>query len=355
EEVIAKGKTKSSIRVPGDLQIDLRIVKEEEYGAALIYFTGSKDHNITIRNRAIDRDWKLNEYGLFDVSDVDENDAGERAGERLASEEESDIYEKLDLAYIEPELREDTGEVAAAADGTLPNLIQEGELQGDLQVHTTYSDGNMGVQELASAADERGLEYIAVTDHGPGSNLPQCLDGDGFNQQRDKIKEMNEEFEVTLLHGIEAEITNDGLAFPENWKEELDVVVAAMHTPTDNPTTDIVDTFEEEPIDVLAHPLNRKIHEREPMDVDLQAIVDAATNNAVAIEINAQPARLDLPWRNIKEYRNDAQFVISTDAHRVGELDFAHLGISQARRGWCEAEDILNTRELEGLLRGVGR
>jgi len=349
-EVLSRGETKSSVVVSGDLQMDLRVVDENEYGSALVYFTGSKDHNITLRNWAIDRNWKLNEYGLFDVSGVDAEEDSQRAGERLASETEADVYDTLDLAWIPPELREDTGEVDAAAAGDLPDLVELDGVCGDLQLHTDYSDGSHSVREMAEAAADRGLEYILVTDHGPHAPIPSTLDEETFEKQVADVEAADEDLNITVLQGIEAEITEDGLELPESWYDRCDLIVAGMHSTPSNPTERIVDALAEFPIDIFAHPSNRLINEREPLDLETETVMETAAEENVAIEINAQPQRLDLDWASVKEYRETAQYVVSTDAHTTGELDFMHLGVAQARRGWCEASNVLNAQSLDDLL-----
>ncbi|WP_340101431.1 DNA polymerase/3'-5' exonuclease PolX [Salinibaculum salinum] len=351
-EVLARGETKASVVVSGGLQMDLRIVDESEYGAAFVYFTGSKDHNIALRNRAIDRDWKLNEYGLFDVSDVDDPRGQQRVGERIAGETEREVYETLDMAWIPPEIREDTGEVAGAAADELPSLVESEEMRGDLQAHTTYSDGSQTVREMAEAAEELGYEYVLVTDHGPNAPIPSKLDSDGFDSQREDIEAVNadDDLDITVLHGIEAEITASGLETPSDWLEACDLVVAGMHSRPDDPTDQVVRTLREFPVDVLAHPTNRLINERAPLDIDMEMVAATAAEENVAIEINAQPERLDLEWQAVKANRETVYYVVSTDAHTTGELEYLHLGVSQARRGWCRADRILNTRSLDDLL-----
>jgi DNA polymerase (family 10) len=350
KEVLSAGETKSSVVVSGDLRIDLRIVDGTEYGAALVYFTGSKDHNITLRNRAIDREWKLNEYGLFDVSEVEDGEDQQRAGKQLAGETEEAVYDALDLDWIPPELREDTGEVDAAAAGDLPELVELDDLRGDLQMHTDYSDGSGSVREMAEAAAERELEYVLVTDHGPNAPIPGTLDGASFEEQRAEVEAANDDLEIAVLQGIEAEITEEGVELPDGWLEHCDLIVAGMHGAPSDPTELVVDAFRNAPVDVFAHPSNRLINEREPLDLEMERVMETAAEENVAIEINAQPERLDLDWEAVEEYRETVEFVVSTDAHTTGELDFMHLGVSQARRGWCEAGDVLNTRSLEDLL-----
>ncbi|MEF8799593.1 MAG: helix-hairpin-helix domain-containing protein [Halolamina sp.] len=352
KEVLARGATKASVVVSGGLQMDLRIVEGSEYGAAIVYFTGSKDHNIALRNRAIDRDWKLNEYGLFDVRDVDDDRSGQRVGDRITGETEEGIYDALDLSWIPPELREETGEIEAAARDELPTPVELDELRGDLQLHTEYSDGSHSIREMAAAADERGLEYVLVTDHGPHAPIPSKLDSAAFEAQQMEIEAVNDddELEVTVLQGIEAELTADGIEIAAEWVDACDLVVAGVHGQPSNPTDHVVQALRDSPIDILAHPTNRLINERDPLDLDMDAVVEAAAEENVAIEINAQPERLDLEWQTVKDHRETVQYVVSTDAHTTGELDFLHLGVSQARRGWCEVDDILNTRSLSDLL-----
>jgi DNA polymerase (family 10) len=357
KEVLGRGETKSSVLVAGDLQMDLRIVDDESYGAGLVYFTGSKDHNIRLRNRAIDRDWKLNEYGLFDVSDVDSDESGQRIGEQIAGETEDDIYDRLDVEWIPPVLREDTGEVDAAAASELPELVSDDEIRGDLQMHTEYSDGSASVEEMAEAADDRGYEYIAITDHGPGAPIPSRMDVADFEAQRREIEATNENesIETTVLNGIEAEITDDGLGISREQCQEFDVVVAALHDTPDDPTDRIIEALSDYPVDVFAHPTNRLINERDPLELDFDAIATAVQKSDIAIEINAQPARLDLDWRLVKEYRDQVRFIISTDAHTTGELGQMHLGVSQAQRGWCEAADIRNTAPVTDVVDWLDR
>ncbi|MFB6160521.1 MAG: helix-hairpin-helix domain-containing protein [Haloferacaceae archaeon] len=370
-EVLSRGETKSSVVVAGGLRMDLRIVEETEYGAALVYFTGSKDHNVALRNRAIDRGWKLNEYGLFDVSgeggdagderaqsgdEAEGSDADRHTGERLAGETEAGVYEALDLAWVPPELREDTGEVEAAAAGELPDLVETDDVRGDLQVHTDYSDGSHTVREMAEAADDRGREYVLVTDHGPHAPIPSRLDEASFDAQVADVEAVNaaDDLDVTVLQGVEAEVTENGVALPAGWREACDLVVAGLHGRPSDPTDRLVRTLREDPVDVLAHPTNRLLNEREPLDLDVDAVLTAAADNGVAVEINAQPARLDLDWRTVAAYRDTVEYVVSSDAHAAGELDYLEFGVWQARRGWCEPGDLLTTRPLDELLASVG-
>jgi DNA polymerase (family 10) len=280
------------------------------------------------------------------VSDVEAGESGQRVGERIASETEAAIYDHLDLEWIPPELREDTGEVEAAAEDALPELVTETDVVGDLQMHTEYSDGSASVEEMARAAADRGHEYIAITDHGPGAPIPSRLTREDFDNQQEAIAAVNgdEAIETTVLHGIEAEITDDGLGISREWAADCDLVVAALHDRPDDATERIVHVLDTYPVDILAHPTNRLINQRDPIDLDIEAVVQAAADNGVAIEINAQPGRLDLHWQAVKQHREEVSFVVSTDAHTTGELDNMHLGVSQARRGWCEADNVVNTK-----------
>ncbi len=341
KEVRGTGKTKSSIIISGGLQVDLRIVDENSYGAALQYFTGSKDHNVTLRTIATEKDWKLNEYGLFDSKE-----------NKMAGETEKSIYTKLQMDYIEPELREDTGEIDAAIKGELPDLVEQRSIKGDLQMHTEYSDGQHTVREMAEKADELGYEYILVTDHGPSLQIANGIDEKQLDEQGEEIQKINQddEIDVEVLQGVEANIHSDGeLDIRKDKLEELDLVVAALHNKIDNPTESIIKALRNYPVDILAHPLNRKVNSRKPLNLDLDKVVEVAAGEDVALEINSQPARLDLPWRDIKEHREKADYVVSTDAHSTSELEYIHLGVSQARRGWCEQENILNTLPLEDI------
>ncbi|MDY6762028.1 MAG: DNA polymerase/3'-5' exonuclease PolX [Candidatus Nanohaloarchaea archaeon] len=340
-EVLSRGGTKSSILLEGDVRVDLRIVDDESWGAALLYFTGSKDHNVALRKRAQQRGWKLNEYGLFEDSNEEEQVAG-------GTEEE--VYDAFGMPYIPAELRENTGELDAAEDGDLPELVETEDIRGDLQMHTMWSDGRGSVREMAEAAAERGHEYILVTDHGPSIAVTTGIETvEGLEEQREDIDAVDDELDVEVLQGIEADVTSEGLDIPQAMVDAVDLVVASIHNVPVDPTESVVRAFDDD-ADIWGHPTNRKIHEREPVELDLDRVMAAAAENDVAVEINAQPNRLDLDWQHVKEYREKVKFVVSTDAHRPQELGFMHLGVAQARRGWLEPGDVLNTRSLENLL-----
>lgn len=338
-EVLSTGETRGSVRVSGGLQMDLRIVEPDSFGAALQYFTGSKDHNIALRNRAIERDWKLNEYGLFAAENT-----------TVAGDTEEGIYEALDLAWIPPELREATGEIEAAATDSLPELVTLADIRGDLQMHTSASDGSNSVLEMAEAADALGYDYILITDHGPSLQVASGLSRDEFEDQRTLIDEANDAVELTVLHGIETNVTADGIDISPEWCAMCDLVVVALHDRVSDPTDRLITAIEDYPVDILAHPQNRILNERDPLDLNLDAVTRAAAANHVAVEINAQPDRLDLDWSAVKDYRDTVKYVVSTDAHVTDALEYMHLGVSQARRGWCEPRHILNTRSIGDLL-----
>ncbi|MDY6768701.1 MAG: DNA polymerase/3'-5' exonuclease PolX [Candidatus Nanohaloarchaea archaeon] len=340
EEVLSRGDTKASIILAGGVHVDLRIVDEASWGAALLYFTGSKEHNVELRKRAQKNDWKLNEYGLFQDGEEEE---------QIAGRTEEDVYAQFDMAYIPPELRENTGELEAAEDHSLPDLVADDAVRGDLQMHTEWSDGNSSVRAMAEAAAERGYDYILVTDHGPTISVVDGMEGvEEVEEQRAEIDEVNEEVDIEVLQGIEADITMDGLDVSDEIVDVVDLVVASIHNRPAEPTDAVVTAFEH--ADIWGHPTNRKINERQPVELDLDTVMAKAAEANVAVEINAQPNRLDLDWQHVKEYRETVDFVVSTDAHSPRELDFMRLGVAQARRGWLENGNVLNTLPLETLL-----
>jgi DNA polymerase (family 10) len=344
EEVISEGETRSTVLLRTGLQVDLRVVEEQSYGAALLYFTGSKPHNIQLRDMALDQDLKINEYGVF------------RDVERIAGETEEEIYGLFDLSYIVPELREERGEIEAARQGNLPDLIEIGDLRGDLQMHTTASDGHNTLEEMATPAQERGYEYIAVTDHSSRVAVTQGLDAEALRKRIDEIDQLDEALQdIRILKGIEVDILKDGsLDLPDDVLSKLDLVIGSIHSQFDlsreKQTERIIRAMDNPNFHILAHPTGRQIGQREPYAVDMEKLMAAALDRGCYLEVNAYPDRLDLDdvhCRIAKEM--GLKLSSSTDAHRVSELSYIPFGIGQARRGWLEPDDVLNTRSWRDL------
>jgi DNA polymerase (family 10) len=338
-EVQSEGETRSTVRLRPGLQVDLRVVHAESYGAALMYFTGSKEHNIALRNLALERDRKINEYGVF------EDD------ERIAGEGEAEIYALFDMAYIQPELREARGELEAAQKGDLPDLISRDDLRGDLQAHTQASDGQASLGEMARAAQNLGHEYLAITDHSPHIGVAQGLDAEELAERIDEIEALDDELEgIRLLKGVEVDILEDGsLDLPDDILARLDLCVFAVHShfalPREKQTERILNAMDNPNVHVLAHPTGRIIGEREAYDLDLERVMEGAFERGCFLEINAQPDRLDIDDIACKHAQEmGLKLAISTDAHSTDELEALEYGVHQARRGWLQPEDILNTR-----------
>lgn len=351
EEVLAQGPKKSSVRLSGGLQADLRIVPKESFGAALQYFTGSKAHNIRVRERAVARGWKLNEYGLFDAHD-----------RRIAGKTEEEIYRALGLGYIPPELREDQGEIQAAESGGLPRLVEFSEILSDLHVHTDWSDGKMTMAELVAAARARGLRSVAVTDHLRFAQAIPGLSADDLRRQIEEIRRLNGSLrDFRILCGVEANIGRDGsVDVPRDLLSELDLVIASVHThfrlSKKEMTERLVRAVEDEGVDVLGHPTGRLIGERPAYEADWDEVFRRAAKAGTILEVNANPQRLDLPAdliRRALEY--GVRFILGTDAHAPEHLDFLEYGVLTLRRGWAQPQDVLNTLPVEALLSALKR
>ena len=358
ETVIEAGESKASLRID-DFRVDLRVVDTDEFGAALQYFTGSKDHNVTLRNRAIGRDLKMNEYGVFDVSEVDDPDADQRAGHRVGGATEDEMYAALDLPWIPPELREGRGEVAAAADGDLPALIEDGDVRGDLHTHTEWSDGGNTIREMAAGAAEFGHDYLAVTDHatGPGMVGGVGLSDAELRDQIDEIRAVDAEVDVDLFAGVEANIGADGsVSVGDAVLDALDLVVASPHAGLDGDGTDRLVTATEHPaVDVVGHPTGRVLNQRGGLDVDIERVAAAAADTGVALEINSSPRRLDIDGSLVKPaIETGATIAIDTDAHQPGTLESVRYGVHTARRGWAETDDVLNARDVDSVRAFLG-
>ena len=339
--ILAKGPTKASALLKSGIQVDLRAVQPASFGAALLYFTGSKAHNIALRKRAQERGFKINEYGVF------------RGTRMEAGETEESVYRVLGLPFIPPELREDRGEIVRAAQGSLPVLIAEKDLQGDLHAHTRRTDGRNSLSEMAEAARERGLSYLAITDHSRRLTMVHGLDVRDLREQGEEIDRLAQELSgVTILKGIEVDILEDGgLDLPDSALQSLDVVVGAIHSKfglsQKEQTRRILRAMENPRLNILAHPSGRLIGEREPYAIDLPKILKKARDAHVALEVNAHPERLDLTdvaCRMAKE--QGVLLSINSDAHSTGEFDNLRFGVGQARRGWIEKSDVLNARPL---------
>lgn len=346
-QVVAHGATKSSIVTADGVPVDIRVVPRESFGAALQYFTGSKAHNVRLREMAVRAGLKINEYGVF----------REKDGRRIGGKEENEVYGALGLPFIPPEIREDSGEIEAAAGGALPELVALEQIRGDLHAHTNWSDGAHPLDELAAAARAKGYGYIAVTDHSKGLGIARGLDEARVREQLRLIRQADRKLaDFRILAGIEVDIRGDGsLDLPDSLLSELDIVVASIHSgfrqPKEQITKRLLAAVRNRHVSVIAHPTGRLIGERDAYAVDLDAVFREAALRGTALEINAYPLRLDLDdvgARTAK--RMGIPLVVSTDAHVASNLDFMTYGAAIARRGWLEARDVLNTLEAGPLL-----
>jgi DNA polymerase (family 10) len=346
-EVLGRGHTKSSVLNAQGFQMDLRVVPSESYGAALAYFTGSKAHNIRLREMAVRRKIRLNEYGYFREPD----------GQRLGGESESQLYELLDMAFVPAELREDRGEVEAAVEGRLPALIDPGDILGDLHVHSHYSDGAHSIAEVGRAAEARGYRYLAVTDHSPSLGIAHGVSADDLAKKREEIEAWNRGgSSVRLLCGTEVDIRVDGtLDYPDDILASLDVVVASIHSSFSRSrheqTERVIRAMQHPHVHIIGHLTGRLIGQREGIDIDVEALVREAARTGTVLEINAQPQRMeitDIVCRMVRDA--GAKAAIATDAHVMQNLDLMALGVAVARRGWLSKADVLNCMPLEELL-----
>lgn len=351
ERVLAAGDTKASVELAVEghaagLQVDLRVVEPEAYGAALQYFSGSKDHNVRLREIAQRKGLKISEYGVFD----------ERTGQRRAGASEAEVYAAVGLPWIPPELRENTGEIEAALAGRLPALIDLPALRGDLHAHTDWSDGHHPLERLVEAAEARGYEYIIVSDHSRSSTVAGGLTPDAVREQIKAIRALQKKHRIRILAGSECDILGDGrMDFPDDVLKELDVVLAAVHSrfkqPREEMTARIVKALENPYVSILAHPTGRLIGERDPYDVDLDRVFQAARTHGKAVEINSSWQRLDLKDTHARRAAElGVPIVISTDTHDLEHLDTMALGIATARRGWISPAQVVNTLPAKRLL-----
>ena len=346
KEVLASGETKASLIVEGGTQVDLRVVEEDSYGAALQYFTGSKGHNIHLRGIAKAKGIKINEYGVF------------RGEKKIGGREEKEVYRALGMDWIEPELREDRGEIEAAQKGRLPKLVQESEIKGDLHVHSKWSDGTSTIEEIARTAQKRNYQYVAICDHSKSLRIAHGLDESRLMKQIEEIDRINEKIRnFRILKGTEVDILTDGkLDLSEKILEKLDIVVAAIHSGFKQDkikmTKRIVRALGNPHIHILAHPSGRLLGSRDPYEVEIEELMEAAKKYEKALEINAYFERLDLDdihCRKAKEMR--IRVGIGTDSHHIDQMWMISLGVAVARRGWLETKDVLNTLSLKEILK----
>jgi DNA polymerase (family 10) len=343
-DVLAKGTTKSSVVLRSGLQVDLRMVAAESFGAALKYYTGSQAHNIAIRQIGNQHGLKINEYGVFKFKD------------KVAGDSEASVYQAIGLCWVPPELRENRGEIEAAQAGTLPQLIELADLKGDLHAHTDWSDGRSTLEEMVQAAQVYGLEYLAITEHSDRLKIAGGLESSRLLAQIDEIDRLNQEFsEITLLKGIEVEILQDGrLDLSDEVLGRLDLVIGSIHSyfglPLDKQTDRILRAMDHKYFSILAHPINRLIDERPPIEVEMIKVIQKAKDRGCYIELNSNPRRLDLYDTYCRIAKETGVLVaIDSDAHSVDGFSHLRYGVGQARRGWLEKDDVINTRPLEDL------
>ena len=347
EEVLAKGPTKASVIMNDTIQVDLRIVEHRSYGTVLQYFTGSKEHNVSMRQLALDRGYSLSEYSLTRLAN----------GQDLFFDQEEEVYQALGLQYIPPELREDRGEIEAALGGRLPRLVEAKDIRGDLHVHSIWSDGRASIIELAQAARSMGYEYIALSDHSPSVGIAGGIGREKMEEKIEAVAEANDSLEgITVLMGAEVDIKADGsLDYPDDLLERMDVVVASVHMAQQQKertiTGRLISAIENQIVDITGHPTGRIINQREPSDMDFHAVLEAAAKTGTALEINAHPSRLDLNDVNARAAKEmGVQMSINSDAHDAGQLLNMKYGINVARRAWLEKKDLINAMDLKDLI-----
>ncbi|MFO7882348.1 MAG: DNA polymerase/3'-5' exonuclease PolX [Kosmotogaceae bacterium] len=344
-----KGDTKSTVELKEGVDVDLRVVPEKSYGAALLYFTGSKDHNIQLRKIAIDKGYKLSEYGLFEMKENDEE------GKWISGKTEEDVYKSLGLTFIPPELRENSGEIKKAKGNKIPQLITLEDYKGDLHMHTKYSDGAGTVEDMLLKAEELGYEYIAISDHSVSERIASGLSVDRLEKQWEEIDNISKKYKVKVLKSAEVDILPDGgLDYPEEILDKMDLVIAAIHSrfksSEDEMTKRIIKAFETGKINIFAHPTGRMIGKREGYNVNMKRLFKTASENNVVLEINSDPNRLDLNEVHILQAkRHGIKFAINTDSHSPSTLKNVKYGIGMARRGWLEPEDVINTMSWKEL------
>lgn len=347
DEVLESGSAKASVRAHG-MQVDLRVVVPAEFGSALQYFTGAKDHNVLLRNRAIERNLKMNEYGVFDVSNVADPDAGQRVGERIAGDTEESMYTALELPMMPPEMRENRGEIQAAESDDLPDLLDASDIRGDLHVHSEWSDGGHTLAEMADAAAEFGHEYICICDHaeGPGMVGGVGLSDEELRDQLGEIRSADDAAAIDVLAGVEANIDERGsISVADDVLADLDLVVASPHSGLEGDGTDrLIAAIEHPEVTIIGHPTGRLLNQRPGLDLDARRLAESAAEHDTALEVNANPSRLDLSGSAVKvAIEAGAHVAINTDAHGPGAYEQLTYGVHTARRGWAQPDDVINT------------
>ncbi|PYV28880.1 MAG: DNA polymerase/3'-5' exonuclease PolX [Acidobacteria bacterium] len=344
-QVLAQGEDKASVKLTNDLQVDVRLLEPESFGAALMYFTGSKEHNVALRDRAKRRGWKLSEYALFEGDKV------------IASRTEEEIYKKLGLAWVPPEIRENMGEIEAAEKGDLPHLVELADIRGDLQMHTTASDGRNSIEEMAGAAKKLGYQYILITDHSKAVTIANGLDDQRALEHIAQIKAARKKVKgIAIWAGTEVDILGDGsLDYPDDILMQFDIVLASVHSrmtqPGEEMTERLLKALRNPYVRILGHPTGRYVLRRDPFNFDHERVFNAAKKTGVVLEVNANPERLDLCDRDTRLARDKGiKVVISTDAHQPKHFQFMRYGVITARRGWMEKKDVVNTYPPEKLL-----
>ena len=345
QRVLAKGPTRSSVLLEVGIQADVRVVKPESFGAALQYFTGSKEHNVRLREKGVRRGLKINEYGVFRVKDE----------KRVAGRTEEEVYAALDLPWIPPEIREGQGEVELAEKGKLPRLVELPDIRGDLQMHTRWSDGSDSAEAMARAAKERGYEYIAITDHSQSLKFVGGVTVEELRDHAKLVKRVADKVGIAILMGTECEVHPDGsLDYPDEVLKELDIVLAAVHTrfrmSEAEMTKRMIKAMENPHVDVVAHPTGRLLGQRESYSVNVERLVEAARRTGTVLEINAGPQRLDLRDTQARmAQERGVKLAINTDAHTRYQLRYMEFGVGTARRGWVEKKNVINTLPLNDL------
>ncbi|MDD2485553.1 MAG: DNA polymerase/3'-5' exonuclease PolX [bacterium] len=346
DRIMAKGTTKATVLAENGLQIDLRIVPHESLGSLMQHFTGSKEHNVQLREYALSKGFSVSEYGITNI----------KTGWRIPCTTEEQVYSILELPYIPPEIRQGSGEIGAAVAGKLPMLVAQQDICGDLHTHSIWSDGRSSLEEMALAAEEKGYSYLAVTDHSPGLGIAHGLSVERLRLQWREIDDLNNRLEgITLLKGSEVDIRADGsLDLPDEILKELDIVLGAIHSgmreSSDLITERVIRAMRNPYLNILAHPTGRLIGSREPYDIDMEKVIKAATDLKVILEIDGTPDRLDLDGRHARRAKElNAKIAVSSDAHQVSGLNNMRFGVGTARRGWLEKRDVVNTWELKEL------